>query len=342
MSAVVVTPGSRWPELVWSSTELLARGSWRRTMPSVLHDEFLAEIVQPSGAATAADTSPEPPSRAARDERGQPAGTALRTFADSLRRQLRSGDGFAVVTGLGALGLDDAALRHCYTALGRALGEPMLQYGLLYPVVDRGRDHTREAVPVSMTGATTGFHTDSSSVDVVPDYVCLLCEQPSDDGGDSLISNALRARAEMAIAAPELLAELEQPLIRDVVTPGRERDLDNLLQNRFPVFAAAAHPGGATFRYMRYWIETGQERAGQPLTARQRRALDLLDELLERDDHVVRCRLERGDMLFVNNRVLAHNRTAFHDTPTNRRRLQRMWIADAAAATAATPRGKPD
>jgi alpha-ketoglutarate-dependent taurine dioxygenase len=77
---------------------------------------------------------------------------------------------------------------------------------------------------------------------------------------------------------------------------------------------------------MRYWIEVGQDKAGQALDDRELRALDLLDEVLARPEHVVRFRLEQGDVLWVNNRVMAHNRTGYEDSPGNVRQLQRMWI----------------
>ncbi|MCA8948115.1 MAG: TauD/TfdA family dioxygenase, partial [Planctomycetes bacterium] len=117
--------------------------------------------------------------------------------------------------------------------------------------------------------------------------------------------------------------------IRDVVTPGLPKTDEARLRNRFPVFAGAADSadGEVLFRYMRYWIETGQSKAGVPLAADEQRAFDLLDELLQSPENVVRFRLERGDVMFVNNRWLAHNRTAYVDTADNVRTLQRMWIA---------------
>jgi alpha-ketoglutarate-dependent taurine dioxygenase len=38
--------------------------------------------------------------------------------------------------------------------------------------------------------------------------------------------------------------------------------------------------------------------------------------------------LQRGEMLWVNNRTIAHNRTAFADDPQAPRTLVRMWTLD--------------
>jgi len=317
MTAAVVPISTLEPDWLWSSPELQHSACWRRCLPDGVRDELLAFV---AGA----------PETAAADFTWRPAEwPRLSAFADEVRAELEAGCGLVVLHGLAELGLSEEQQRCFYTAYGCALGSPMLQYGRLYPVVDRGGSYEKQAIPVSMTNAETRFHTDSSSVDVVPDFVGLLCEQPSNQGGESLVSNAVRAYHQLRERAPELAALLERPLIRDVVTPGREKNLANLLRNRFPVFQLCDRPGGVLFRYMRYWIEKGQRRAEQPLCERQLAALDLLDELLEAPDNVLRFQLERGEILWVNNRRLAHNRTAYQDTPDNVRQLQRMWVETA-------------
>ncbi len=314
MTAAVVPPQQRWPDLFWSAPELELRSSWRRELPPDVCDEWQSFVAREPGVTAAVFVWD--PVRLPR----------MAAFGAELRQRLVAGDGLGLVRGAAALGLDEEQQRCLYVALGCALGEPMLQYGRIYPVVDRGASYKTQSVPVSMTNAETAFHTDSSAVDVVPDFVGLLCEEPSARGGDSLVSNALRVHEVLRREAPEALVVLESPKVRDVVTPGTEKTRANLMRNRFPVFAPSARPGGVLFRYMRYWIEVGQEKAGMPLDAAELRAFDVLDELLARPEHVVRFRLEKGDMLWVNNRVLAHNRTGYEDTPGNTRRLQRMWI----------------
>lgn len=322
MTAVPAPPTIACPSLWWTAADLARDDRFRRDLPADVGDEFAA--FADAAPETTAATFAWQPARLPR----------LADFGAALRQQLLAGRGLCWLRGLDAFAADEERRRLLFAALGCALGTPMLQYGRLYPVVDRGASYRTESVPVSMTNAETCFHTDSSSVGVVPDFVGLLCEEPSTHGGDSLVSNALRVHAELCREAPDVLALLQRPWTRDVVTPGTEKTLANLRKNRFPVYADSDRPGGVLFRYMRYWIEVGQEKAGAPLDATERKAFDALDALLARADHVVRFRLERGDALWVNNRVLAHNRTAYRDTPGNVRRLQRMWIEapDAAGA----------
>jgi hypothetical protein len=85
---------------------------------------------------------------------------------------------------------------------------------------------------------------------------------------------------------------------------------------------------GMVFRYLRQWIEDGHTKAGQPLTAAQRRTLDVLDSIVARQDLRVEFSLAPGQIYFTNNRWVLHNRTAFTDfpEPERRRHLVRLWL----------------
>jgi hypothetical protein len=104
---------------------------------------------------------------------------------------------------------------------------------------------------------------------------------------------------------------------------GVDRSLSTVANNRFPIFAWRGRP---ELRYMRYWIERGHERAGQPLADEDCAALDMLDRELNDSRNVVSFRLCRGDMLFVDNTTIAHARDAFTDDPAAPRLLVRLWF----------------
>ena len=301
----------------WTSESLLASGEWRQSLPAAVAAEFVSYCRRfPAVALDLAGFELD------REELPE-----LARWGDAIRYDLEHHAGLCWVEGLAGWRLTAPQQRLFYLAFGCVLGRPMTQYGRMYAVRDRGESHTEKAIPVSMTNACTGYHTDSSARDVVPDFVGLLCERPSEFGGESLVSNALMVRDAMARENPELLYYLEQPMIRDLVTPGTERNVRNLRANAFPVFQSEARAGGLLFRYMRYWIERGQHNAGQPLIAGQLAALDTLDRRLAAPGNVASFKLAAGDILWLNNRTLAHNRSAFHNTAATERVLQRMWVA---------------
>ncbi len=226
---------------------------------------------------------------------------------------------------------DPEAARLAYLALGCRLGAPLENYGRLYDIQDLGISHLDEPIPVSQTKHTTTFHTDSARRETLPGYVGLLCLQDA-VGGDSQLASASVVHEEMHKEAPHLLARLYRDYVRDIVTPGTERTDAALHANRFPVFHASAGRDELTLRYMRYWIEKGAERAELELTEEDVEAMDMLDELFADKALHAQLHLNPGDVIFFDNRDLAHNRTPYEDLPGEHRHLVRMWLADDRAA----------
>ena len=218
----------------------------------------------------------------------------------------------------------DDQLRLLYAIISRSLGYLNNRYSYFFDVQDRGLDYTKEAIPVSKTKAETGYHTDSTAKNYFPDFVGLLCLQPALQGGESLITNAANLLAYLNREKTHLLDLLHRPLYRDVITPGTVQDLEAIRNNAFPIFQYDADEG-VIFRYMRYWIESALQKLAEPVPEFLHEALDTIDTYFSLPENAMCFRMERGDMLFVNNRFLCHNRTAFVDGEKPRVYV-RAWI----------------
>jgi alpha-ketoglutarate-dependent taurine dioxygenase len=299
---------------MWDAQALRATNEWQLKLTKDVIDEFIRQFPD----------MPSCPEEYTFIKYNFP---ELQILANKIKNVLFQGHGVCLVKGLADSSLTVEQQRYYFAVLGMALGTPLTHYGLLYPIKDRGVDYRTQALPVSMTCAETEFHTDSSSVDANPDILSLLCENPSNNGGESQVSNALPIYHRLKEEAPEKLAILENNFIRDIVTPGKEATLDNLKQNSFPIFTPQDNECEMQFRYMRYWIARGKERVGESLTEAEVDALDTLDDLLKNHKYKFSFHLQKGDMIYFNNKMVAHNRTAYEDTPDNRRLLWRMWIA---------------
>ena len=249
--------------------------------------------------------------------------SSLASLATRVRVELSTGSGVARVAPPTNPEFDDNFLRRYYLAFGVLLGDPLGNYGRLYEVKDRGGDYTKTAIPVSQTRAATSLHTDSSAIDVLPDMVGLICIRPAIKGGSSRIACAIRAYLKLQQFESQILALLERPHLRDIVTPGADQSLR--LRNQFPVFSA--HPDrGLICRYMRFWIEKGYEKAEVAIPEGLPEALDTLDRYLEEEDSVANFRLQRGEMLWVDNCTTLHDRTEYEDNPEAPRLLLRQWV----------------
>jgi alpha-ketoglutarate-dependent taurine dioxygenase len=246
---------------------------------------------------------------------------AVRPIAEALER----GRGFVVVKPP-ARYYHDHQLKLLYWLVGQALGRPVVQNvqgALLYDVRDTGQD-VRYGARFSVTNAESSFHTDASFFDEITDYVGLLCLRPARSGGISQLASGGAVYEELLTRAPDALAVLSRPFHvdrRGGARPGESATA------RFPV---VNRPGsGLVYRYLRYWIEAGHDRANEPLTPEQRQALDTLDGILADPTFRIEFMLQPGEVFFFNNRWLLHNRTAFEDfdEPERRRHLVRLWLA---------------
>jgi alpha-ketoglutarate-dependent taurine dioxygenase len=244
-------------------------------------------------------------------------------LAQRIQRELTKGSGVAWVEGFAAL--SEQALRLLYLKMGLAIGNPLDVYGRLYDVRDTGVSHQNAPVPVSLTREATGIHTDSSAKNVLPRWISLACVRQAQEGGTSRLVSAAWVHEQLRAKSPDLLALLYNDFIRDIVTPGGQRDVEKVAANRFPIFS---NMSGLCFRYMRFWIERGHTRCDEALDADTRAALDALDAALTAPEAALSFRMQPGDMLWIDNTTLAHDRDAYRDAPDGGRLMVRMWLAE--------------
>ena len=173
--------------------------------------------------------------------------------------------------------------------------------------------------------------------------MALLCINPSYKGGEFRVSNYANAWEKLKLHLPKFLQyELLRPLPRDVLENGKGVGNDEGLisklsradkflplrikRNSYPIIVEDGDR--MQCRYMRHWIESGHRKAGLPISPLLTIAMDFFDEALDKECVFSEC-LQRGDMIFANNRLITHSRNAFQDDPTKvhpPRHMVRAWI----------------
>jgi alpha-ketoglutarate-dependent taurine dioxygenase len=250
---------------------------------------------------------------------------ALGAYLSHAKRELEERRGFVVLDRLPVERLSEREAIALYWLIGQLIGEPAaqnVQGTLLYDVRDSGQDITKGA-RFSVTSYESSFHTDNSFGETVVDYVGLLCLKTARAGGMSQVVSGLSVVEALRREHPEALDHLYRPFHVD--RRGGIRDGEAPTVRRPVVERGGPEP---LFRYLRYWIEAGHEKVGQPLSQGQREALDRLDEVANRPALRAEFALEPGQVYFINNRWILHNRTAFedHPEPDHRRHLVRLWL----------------
>ncbi|MGH8115129.1 MAG: TauD/TfdA family dioxygenase, partial [Rhodanobacteraceae bacterium] len=205
---------------------------------------------------------------------------------------------------------------------GTHLGRPRSQNAkghVLGHVCDLGLSAGDPNVRIYQTHERQTFHTDSA------DLVGLLCLQTARTGGLSALVSSITLYNELRARRSDLAAQLFKPLATDrrgEVPPGAKPYFE------IPVFNW--HEDRLSTIYQRQYINSAQRFEDAPrLTSAQIEALDLLDGLTNDPALHFTMALQKGDLQFVHNHTLLHDRTAFEDwpEPERRRHLLRLWLA---------------
>ena len=239
-----------------------------------------------------------------------------------LQDELRTGIGFKLISGLPINELTPEIYSTVFCGLGSYLGKARYQNAvghLLGHVRDTGASATDPSVRIYQTSARQTFHTDRS------DVVGLMCIKEAKEGGDSLLASSVTAFNEVMKKSPILAKELMKPVAYD-----RRGEIPTGQKPYMTIPVVNWHKGQLTCIYQREYIMSAQRYDDAPkLTKAQIEAFDLFDEVLNDDKISLKMRLRPGDMQFVYNHSLFHDRTGFVDwpEPERKRHLLRLWLS---------------
>lgn len=249
----------------------------------------------------------------------------LPTLGGRLRRihdALIHGAGFALLRALPVSTWSKHVTAAVFFGIGQYLGfaRPQNARGhVLGHVIDMGLRADDPNVRIYQTHARQTFHTDSS------DIVGLVCLQQARSGGDSALVSSNTIYNEMRRDHPELAAVLFDPIATD-----RRGEIASGQKPFFEIPVFTWHAGMMSTIYQRQYIDSAQRfDDAMRLTPLHVEALDCFDALANDTRLNFLMRLEPGDMQFVHNHTLLHDRTAFEDwaEPERKRHLLRLWLS---------------
>jgi hypothetical protein len=240
----------------------------------------------------------------------------------SMRQELLHGRGFVLFRRLPIERYSRLETASIYMAIGAHLGRARSQNAkghLLGHVYDFGLSSRDPHVRLYQTNQRQTFHTDSC------DVVGLLCIREAESGGDSLLVSALTLYNELRESRPDRLARLLAPMPHD-----RRGEVPAGMEPFFEIPVYSWHEGELTVFYQRQYFDSAQRFPdARRLTDDDVAALDAFDALANDDRLTLTMRLLPGDIQFVHNHTLLHDRTGFRDSvaPEHKRHLLRLWLA---------------
>ena len=252
---------------------------------------------------------------------------------DRLRREILDGRGFVLIRGLPVEGRPIEEPATAYFGIGTYLGSARSQNAkghVLGHVRDLGLSAEKDPnVRIYQTTERQTYHTDSC------DMVGLLCLKTAKSGGLSSIVSSMTIYNVMAERRADLARRLFQPFSTDrrgEVPEGKKPYFD------IPVFND--YGGRLSVIYARRYIDSGQRFAdARRLTPADVEALDMVDDLANDPELRLDMEFRPGDMQFLQNHTLLHDRTAYvdWDEPAKKRHLLRLWLAAPAGEARALP-----
>ena len=239
-----------------------------------------------------------------------------------LHFELVNGRGFGVLRGLNIGNYTRTEIATLFMGIGAHIGCPRSQNAmghLLGHVRNVGADANDPDVRIYQTNERQTFHTDSC------DVVALLCLQTAQSGGESLLVSVESIFNAMHSQRPDLAACLFEPVATD-----KRGEVEAGTDPFFTIPVFSWYAGKLSGIYQRQYIDSAQRFENAPkLSALHAEALDLFDALANDPQLNFSMQLETGDMQFVHNHSMLHDRNGFMDWPERdeRRHLLRLWLS---------------
>ena len=248
---------------------------------------------------------------------------ALAQSMANIQATLTDGFGFVLLTGLPFDRWNERTARAISWLLCHFVAPPVMQKWTgtrVYDVRDTGAQ-LAHGVRRSLTNLKQDLHTDGPWLPTTADYMALACIRQADAGGVSRISSL--------VAAHNWFSPRTSPAPRAVVCrvlvgpPGRtwRRRASGKLSSGLQLGRRRLR-----VRYYDDYIRNGYRLMQESLDALGSDALAAMRDFVEAPENCFEFRLDRGQIFFLNNHLVAHGRSAFVDAPSTDRLLLRFWL----------------
>jgi len=264
------------------------------------HFDALDELL-----ARTADTADDHVTRAQFDH------PVINGFMDDIRARIMDGHGAVILSGLDLGRYGYEAFRRIYWGLATHLGNGTVQsyrrdrIGLVQKEEDNptGRGYLMD----TELRSHTDFH----------ELLSLACVRKAEEGGLSGVVSSLAIHNAIFESRPELLTPLYEGFYHE--SAGGQ-----VSATKVPVYGCV--DGKVSCYYHVPFIVNAARIMGVEVPTDLRTAMTYMNEQAMRPDIRADFMLEPGEMLFWHNFTALHSRTAFTDTPQNKRLLMRLWL----------------
>ncbi len=249
----------------------------------------------------------------------------FRARLNELMDRVSNGLGVILIRGVPRDRYTDEECGLIYWGISAHIGAPVSQNArghLLGHVTDEGKTLDDPNARGYQTKNRLDFHCDQLPVDVLG----LFCLRGSKSGGTSYLVSAPAVHNVMLAERPDLLDVMYAPFHVDW-----RGDHPDGAQPWYDIPMLTAHDGRLAARITnRSFMESVSRYSDDlALSDAQREALDVFQEISNREELRLMMDFQPGDMQFINNHTVLHARQAYedYDDPALKRHLLRVWVA---------------
>ena len=246
---------------------------------------------------------------------------------DFRREILLDGVGLFIINGVCLKNFSLKEKISIYTLIAKILGELIIQnirQEKIVEIKDVGKS-MKSGGRYHETREGGSHHTDSPQWKDVPDYLGLFCVHNAKKGGTNLFLSAYTIHNRIFNERNDLLHIFYEKFHFDKRGEFKDGESPTVFEPIFEFKDKRLY-----FRYLRDYIDAGHDIQNEPLSQYQKDALTYLDNLMRRDEMIMRYDLKPGDMVFSDNHWIVHGRTPFEDSDDQnlKRLMLRTWIRD--------------
>lgn len=187
-----------------------------------------------------------------------------------------------------------------------------------YKLIKKYKKKQNEKLRYHQTNKGGSIHTDGPQLLNPPKTVFLGCVNNNVLGGFSILVDGKKLYNHIKKKNIKLLKRLEKKFLFE--RRGFKFKNRNILQK--PIFEIKKN---FKVRYLSEYVTTAYKKLNKKLTHEQFLSLKMLDNSMANKKLQKKIKLNRGDILIINNHTTLHGRTAFKLNSYNSRKLKRIW-----------------
>ena len=163
------------------------------------------------------------------------------------------------------------------------------------------------------------IHTDGPQHLNTPKFLLMASISNNNKGGETIIVNGKKIFNYINRKKPKISKTLQENFFFE--RRGFNFKNNNILKK--PIFE---NNRVFSMRYLKEYIVTAYKILNKNMTKEQISAINFLDKLLYSKKFQTRFKLNEGEIIIINNKVLAHGRTSFTINESKPRKILRVWF----------------